>query len=997
MDPRNSSTEFNFTHPAPNWNAETQEASSGHPQNEVHAVQRPWEDFMTWDTAQTSANHYETEDQPLAFHSHATGVSFSVASSSYDNLAMDFSPIQSNTNNAFPFPASTMDQISPASGTSPHGLSQSHWRGKEPISAAHSPPISRKHSGQPDSASMDSPDVASEAQLEQTFASKNARKRKSIAMEDDSPELSDSKDNDQDPPKKSHNMIEKRYRTNINDKIKALRDTVPSLRVMSRGNSNAEEVDLEGLAPAHKLNKANILAKATEYIKHLQKQKNKMEQEILDLKARVEQFEKMIRAGTFPVPTPLATPEGLPYQDGMFPIAASSSANITGVAAPEGMIPVPENFAMLRRTQMGHPPYSTVFTAYPQMTTQPATAGPVGQPISRRRGSESGRGGKVGRVMLGGLTTLMIADHYFQSQQEDDAVQAKGLMSVPFSFFKLLQPTHSALDYHFPLMSLIRMLLLLCSCIYLVSPIFRRRREPMNKIDKVELAPNYSLAGPIEHRQAAWLTSVQSVWVPRHNFFLEAAALCSKAIKLSMRTLIGHDTYSWITGTTKEQEQVRVKAWRIALDAQLTGGDPEVSLSRLLLTLLASGTLPNTPIQLMLKALHIKVLMREFQSSGIGDWAFVGRLSAALARRYWNMARIVHHACQAMNIGDEDYALPDHLGALLEIDADDVFLNPITQRASNLALNKPITEKADLDPAMDAVVTDIHIASPLDALAAWWSTHLLNKLLVDAIDSHVDKDQNISISDVERVLQTAPPPSTTYLRAVVAQALLVPQNRAANIQTAIEAFPQDTIGLVDFRTNSIPSSPTSICGINSLDELPLPPELSITLNLAHCLDLASDISSSPLESMHDRLLQASAYVNHNLPIHQWADLSSIATGVGSSPFSLLTLVAHLIVIEKCVEVDEIRNDSVVGLERVAAGIRVWVGSKEAEVLLIEESLRAQAVNRCLSVRKTLMGIEREVEEDGDGGYFSMDEEEVPEVGKWKGMEHVNGDMAAWAV
>lgn len=59
--------------------------------------------------------------------------------------------------------------------------------------------------------------------------------------------------------KTAHNMIEKRYRTNLNQKIAALRDVVPSLRVTSK-NSKGEEVrgeDLHGLTPAHKLNKVN--------------------------------------------------------------------------------------------------------------------------------------------------------------------------------------------------------------------------------------------------------------------------------------------------------------------------------------------------------------------------------------------------------------------------------------------------------------------------------------------------------------------------------------------------------------------------------------------------------------------------------------------------------------------------------------------------------------------------------------------------------------------
>ncbi len=105
----------------------------------------------------------------------------------------------------------------------------------------------------------------------------------------------------------SHNLIEKKYRTNINSKIVELRNCVPSLRILiSRdraGNRNAgpgsasgsngtdgsgnmddlqfdddyvgkgysdDERKLDGLKPARKLNKATILSKATEYIRHLE-------------------------------------------------------------------------------------------------------------------------------------------------------------------------------------------------------------------------------------------------------------------------------------------------------------------------------------------------------------------------------------------------------------------------------------------------------------------------------------------------------------------------------------------------------------------------------------------------------------------------------------------------------------------------------------------------------------------------------------------------------
>lgn len=98
--------------------------------------------------------------------------------------------------------------------------------------------------------------------------SDNPKKRKSSTDEDSAP--AGKKERQQPPKKTAHNMIEKRYRTNLNDKIAALRDSVPSLRVMSRGNGANEEdddpEDLEGLTPAHKLNKATVLSKVRSFI-----------------------------------------------------------------------------------------------------------------------------------------------------------------------------------------------------------------------------------------------------------------------------------------------------------------------------------------------------------------------------------------------------------------------------------------------------------------------------------------------------------------------------------------------------------------------------------------------------------------------------------------------------------------------------------------------------------------------------------------------------------
>lgn len=82
-------------------------------------------------------------------------------------------------------------------------------------------------------------------------------------------------------------MIEKKYRTNINSKILILRDAVPALRIAA-GAEDVSLADLEGITPASKLNKASVLTKATEYIKHLE-QKNAM------LKDQNEYLQKVLQ------------------------------------------------------------------------------------------------------------------------------------------------------------------------------------------------------------------------------------------------------------------------------------------------------------------------------------------------------------------------------------------------------------------------------------------------------------------------------------------------------------------------------------------------------------------------------------------------------------------------------------------------------------------------------------------------------------------------------
>ncbi len=76
-------------------------------------------------------------------------------------------------------------------------------------------------------------------------------------------------------PKTSHTTIERRYRTNLNARITGLKQSVPALRVLELKAGEPSPYDdvvdtrgfVDGVKVAGKMSKANILGKATEYIR----------------------------------------------------------------------------------------------------------------------------------------------------------------------------------------------------------------------------------------------------------------------------------------------------------------------------------------------------------------------------------------------------------------------------------------------------------------------------------------------------------------------------------------------------------------------------------------------------------------------------------------------------------------------------------------------------------------------------------------------------------
>jgi hypothetical protein len=103
--------------------------------------------------------------------------------------------------------------------------------------------------------------------------------------------------------KSGHNAIEKRYRTNLNNKINCLRLGIPSLSRRSSDAKSDEDgeasdtKDMDSKTWQQKYGKAVVLTRALAYIKHLETATKRLGGEVNVLVTRVGAFEKLAMSG----------------------------------------------------------------------------------------------------------------------------------------------------------------------------------------------------------------------------------------------------------------------------------------------------------------------------------------------------------------------------------------------------------------------------------------------------------------------------------------------------------------------------------------------------------------------------------------------------------------------------------------------------------------------------------------------------------------------------
>lgn len=209
----------------------------------------------------------------------------------------------------------------------------------------------------------------------------------------------------------------------------------------------------------------------------------------------------------------------------------------------------------------------------------------------------------------------------------------------------------------------------------------------------------------------------------------------------------------------------------------------------------------------MLKALHIRVMF--WQAS---DWNWICRAlnsaASCLARYQWNLAQKIHNGAIEDTTKVDDHDLPEHLLSLLERPIEDVMSDVNIQRAHNLAWNRPVSTDAEKDIEVDEMVDDTAMRGPLDILALWSSTRILQQALYDSIQS--SRNSEACLSQINLAYRTAPPGSSTSIQALAAIAISSDDDRESKVNDLTHLLLSSTTALLPTSFANIDTCSTDV-------------------------------------------------------------------------------------------------------------------------------------------------------------------------------------------
>ncbi|EEB06263.2 sterol regulatory element binding protein [Schizosaccharomyces japonicus yFS275] len=508
------------------------------------------------------------------------------------------------------------------------------------------------------------------------------------------------------PKKTAHNMIEKRYRTNLNDRICELRDAVPSLRAAAalRCGSAPDKEDLEGLTPARKLNKGTILAKATEYIRHLE---NKNRSLIMDNKRLQERLAY--------------------YEDSNMSAAAAANQAPVNNMAPQNAIPVQAK------------------PAHHRMMQSPTV-------------------NAMGRAALGGMVGLGLFNYF----GNDSSQSMYGLASFP------LLPSFITSPPSIPMvMNMFKVVLVASAVSYFLYDAWRRISRKGVSSGKVQSAAVHStVSAPsfLLFRQLSFEKYCTITHTPSSSLSL-FVLLSWQTVRAAFCFLLRQQTFleSYASTVPSEQELADIRGLENLMDAQLMGGDTEISRTRMLIVYLSSFSLPSSVYTLMLQAMYVHLIF--------DDTVVPSAIVNAIAERCWQRAKAMNETSGSKN--DSGERLPTHIVNLMQGNtAKEVFTPSMVKRLWKLAGSSCYFDSHRQLPK----ICDSFVLTPLDAVASWYAEDLLHKLLVTGLQKEVRK------SEVDRVLSMVPQGSLVHRETLLAMLLWFPDRTRENLSSILQTY-----------------------------------------------------------------------------------------------------------------------------------------------------------------------------------------------------------------
>ncbi|KAI9882519.1 MAG: hypothetical protein M1823_005738 [Watsoniomyces obsoletus] len=228
----------------------------------------------------------------------------------------------------------------------------------------------------------------------------------------------------------AHNMVEKRYRVNLNGKIAALRDSLPRFRArVARvsgtvderitSNGNGGNTTTSPSSATSRVGKGEVLTDAVEYIRQLEGRIRSMAVENSALRARITALQeggvmngngggghhsnvhqRGEMSSRMEDVSPSTSTEGAEIGTTTAPQDVGNARN----NAPQGMIPVPENISRLRILTKPQPHY------FPPFLIRRVNGGGgvgVGNGNGGGNGEKDMKGGGVHRMKVGSLADIL--------------------------------------------------------------------------------------------------------------------------------------------------------------------------------------------------------------------------------------------------------------------------------------------------------------------------------------------------------------------------------------------------------------------------------------------------------------------------------------------------------------------------------------------------------------------------------------------------------------